>query len=403
MSLKEKVLNEASELKDLLVDYRRFLHQNPELGLDLPVTTKFVKDKLREMGYDPKDCGKSGIVATVGGKNPGKVFLLRGDMDALPVKEETDLEFKSTNGNMHACGHDFHTTMLLGAAKILKEHEDDIQGTVKLMFQPGEETLEGAKAMIEAGVLENPKVDAAMMMHVMTAFPLPSGIVLMPNVGPFSAASDWFEIHVQGKGGHGAMPDTTIDPINIASHIHQSLQAINSRELPPSQTAVVTVGKFSAGSTANVIPDTAELHGTIRTFDPEIRKFIKERVKSISELTAKTFRASAEGKIIDGCPSVINDKAVVETANNILEDLLDENQLIYTESLMEGGKMAGSEDFGFVSELVPSLFLGLTAGNSKDGYEHPQHHPKAKFDESILPIGASVYSYVALKWLEENK
>lgn len=402
MELKESLKKYASEIQDEIVANRRFLHRNPELGMDLPITYEFVKDKLEKMGYDVKNCGPSGILAIAGGKNPGKVFLIRGDMDALPIKEETDLEFKSENENMHACGHDLHAAMLLGAAEILKKFEDDINGSVKLMFQPGEETVEGAKAMIDAGLLENPSVDAAMMIHVMTGVPMPSGIVLLPGAGPYSASADLFEIKVQGKGGHGAMPNNTVDPINVASHIYQSLQTINSREVPPEETVVLTIGQFIAGNASNIIPDSAKLSGTIRTYNAETRKFVKERLQSITENTAKAFRAEAKANILLGCPSVVNDKALVKDMIDILGELLDQNQILDT-STMSGGKMAASEDFGFVSEAVPGILLGLSAGNAKEGYEYPQHHPKAKFDESVLSTGAAVYAYTAMRWLEKNK
>ncbi len=232
--LKVSILKFAENLTEELIAHRRYLHQIPEIHTDLPLTVAYVKQQLVEMGYSPIDCGASGVLAIAGGKNPGKVFLIRADMDALPVSEECDLQFKSTNGCMHACGHDFHTAMLLGAAKILKEHENDICGTVKLMFQPAEETLAGAKMMIDAGILDNPAVDAAMMMHVMVGFPLPTGAVVVGATGAVSAASDWFEINVTGKGGHGAMPENTVDPINIACHIHSGIQALNSREIPAS-------------------------------------------------------------------------------------------------------------------------------------------------------------------------
>lgn len=403
LNLKNKIYNDALSIQEHLIEYRRYLHQNPELSLELPITANYVKEKLIEMGYSPVDCGKSGILATVGGKQSGKVFLLRGDMDALPIKEEVDIEFKSTNNNMHACGHDMHTSMLLGAAKLLKEIEDEIKGTVKLMFQPAEETLMGAKVMIEAGILENPNVDAAMMIHVMTGIPMPAGSIIIPSSGIGSAASDWFEIHIKGKGGHGAMPDTTIDPLNIASHLHLSLQAINSRELPPSETAVLTVGMIKGGTTSNVIPDTAEMHGTIRTFNPEIRDFIKRRICEISDNSAKSFRGDVEVKIIDGCPSLVNDKNLVDSAEVYLKELLDEQSVIAMSKLMPGGKMSGSEDFGYVSERVPTLMLALSAGNSSEGYQYPMHHPKVTFDESVLYRGAAVYSYMALRWLEENQ
>lgn len=403
INLEERILKSASAIQDDLVKHRRYLHQHPELSLDLPLTTKYVKERLIEMGYSPIDCGKSGILVTAGGKNPGKVFLIRGDMDALPIKEETDLEFRSTNNNMHACGHDLHTSMMLGAAKLLKDMENDIHGTVKLMFQPAEETLQGAKVMIDAGILENPNVDAAMMIHVMSGFPVPAGTIILPSPGIGSAASDWFEIHVKGKGGHGAIPDSTIDPLNIAAHIHIALQAINSRELPPSETAVLTIGMMKGGTTSNVIPDTAELHGTIRTFDQSIRDLIKKRIVEISDFTAKSFRGTAEVKIIDGCPSLSNDKNLVESAEIYFSELFGEQTVLSMSKLMPGVKMSGSEDFGYVSEKVPTIMLAVAAGESADNQQYPMHHPKVRFDDSVLYRGAAAYACMAVRWLQDNE
>ncbi|MDN5298488.1 MAG: hypothetical protein PWP51_1041 [Clostridiales bacterium] len=400
--MKAKLLESARGMQEELVAFRRYLHQNPELSLELPITVNFVKSKLVEMGYEPQDCGKSGIVAIAGGIRPGKVFLIRGDMDALPVEESADVPFKSTNGNMHACGHDLHTAMLLGAAKLLKEMEADIQGQVKLMFQPAEETLAGAKNMIEAGVLTAPDVDAAMMIHVMTGFPLPAGKVIVSQAGLTAAASDWFEIHVQGKGGHGAMPNNAVDPINAATHIFQAIQTIHSRELAPGQAVALTIGKFVAGTTSNVIPDTAHMYGTLRTYEPETRTFVRERLEAIAKATAEALRATAEVKIVDGCPALNNDAALVDSAKEILKELLPESDLLDMSVLTGGGKMSGSEDFAYVSEKVPTLMLGLSAGNADEGYSFPQHHPKAIFDESVLSTGAAVYAYAAIRWLDKH-
>ena len=227
--LTEKQTLFADGLQEELVEIRRHLHQNPEIGLELPKTVAFVKEKLTEYGYDPQSCGESGITV-VAGKKPGKTFLLRGDMDALPIKELTDLSFKSENGYMHACGHDMHTTMLLGAAKILKEFEDELEGQVKLLFQPGEEILSGSKVCIENGVLENPKVDAGMMMHVFPFSTLKVGQIMPTPGGTFMASADWFEINIKGRGGHGSQPETSIDPNNVAVHIYTALQELSARE-----------------------------------------------------------------------------------------------------------------------------------------------------------------------------
>ncbi len=404
--MKDALFSRAHALQEELVTHRRHLHRNAEVGMDLPKTIQYVKERLTEFGYQPEECGKSGIVALAGGKKPGPVFLLRADMDALPLAEEADVDYASVTENMHACGHDLHTAMLLGAAKLLKENEDEIEGTIKLMFQPAEETLEGAHDMIEAGLLENPNVDAGLMMHVMTGMPIPEGTFIVPNPGIGSAASDWFTISIQGKGGHGAMPSKSVDPINVAAHTHLNLQTIHSRELEPGDGAVLTIGMIKAGTTSNVIPDTAELHGTLRTFHPETRGFVKDRIVDISEMTASALRAKASVKFYNGCPSVMNDKSLVNEATRYLTELLNEKSVLPMEKIMpsdSGKKMSGSEDFAFVSERVPSLMLVLAAGDAGKGYTFPQHHPKAKFDDSVLHRGAAAYAYLALRWLQDNK
>jgi hippurate hydrolase len=289
--------------------------------------------------------------------------------------------------------------MMLGAAKLLKSIESDIQGQVKLMFQPAEETLAGAKSMIAAGILEAPTVDAAMMIHVMTGFPLPAGKVIVSQAGLTAAASDWFEIHVQGKGGHGAMPNTAVDPINAATHIFQALQSIHSREIAPGQAVALTIGKFVSGTTSNVIPDTAHMYGTLRTYEPETRTFVRERMEAIAKATAEALRATAEVKIIDGCPALNNDGALVDSAKQILNELLPASELLDMSVFASGGRMSGSEDFAYVSEKVPSLMLGLSAGDAREGFSYPQHHPKAIFDECVLSKGAAVYAYTAVRWL----
>lgn len=403
INLKDKILQRASELHNEVISHRRYFHKNPEVNMELPITVAYVKEKLIEMGYEPIDCGECGVVATVGGKNEGKVFLIRGDMDALPLKEETELEYRSTNGNMHACGHDMHTAMMLGAAKILKENEDKIQGTIKLMFQPAEETLAGAKSMVKNGLLENPKVDAGMMIHVMTGMPFKTGSVVFLKEGIASAASDWFEIHVQGKGGHGAMPESTVDPINVACHIHTAMQAINSREIGVDDASVFTVGKIEAGTTSNIIPDTAHIYGTIRTFSKEMRKFIPKRIAEISEFTAKAFRAEAEFKLIEGCPSVLNDEALLASIKTSVGELIGEDMICSMKDFTPSGRLSGSEDFGYVTENIPGAMLVLAAGEPSEGYRYPVHHPKVIFDERALINGTATYAYVAMKWLENNR
>jgi hippurate hydrolase len=404
----KKLLEEAKKINENLLTWRRFVHKNAEIHTDLPVTAAFVMAQLREMGYEPVEICQSGILATISGtkteQKPGKTILLRGDMDALPIREETDLEFRSETGNMHACGHDFHTSMLLGAARLLRNHEDEIEGTVKLMFQPAEETLTGAKLMIDAGILENPKVDAAMMIHVFSGMPMPAGTVVFAGSGVISATSDWFRINIKGKGGHGAMPNTTIDPLNTAAHIHIALGAINSREIDPNDTGVVTVGEMHGGTTGNIIPDTAYLQGTIRTFNDETREFIKKRVVEISEGIAKTFRCEVDVELSKPCDAVINDKDLKESIFKYTQDLLGPQQAVDMEAVTgKTQRMSASEDFGFLSGKTAPLMLGLPASLEKDGEIHPQHHPKVLFDEKVLPAGAAVYANAAIEWLKEQR
>ena len=404
----EAMVKEAQALRETVVADRRYLHTHPGTGFDINETVEYVKKELEALGYEPKKCGKAGLVALAGGKKPGKVFLLRADMDALPIREEADVEFASENGCMHACGHDMHTSMLLGAARLLKAHEDEIEGTVKLMFQPAEEIFEGSHDMIEAGLLEDPKVDAALMIHVMAGMPFPAGTVIVSAPGVSAPAADYFEIKVQGKGCHGSMPNTGVDPLNAAAHILIALQEIHARELAMGDQAVMTIGTLHAGTAANAIPDTATMGGSIRTFDEETRAFLKQRLTEVSEGVAKTFRAEAEVTFGSGCPTLINDKELSESADKYVKELLGEGQAFSVAQLnaMGGGKSskaAGSEDFAYVSQEVPSIMLALAAGQPQKGYQYPQHHPMVKFDEDALATGCAVYAYTAMRWLEEHK
>lgn len=402
--LKKVILEGAQSLQPELTGHRHYLHQNAETGFDLTVTKAYVKEQLTKMGYQPQDCGKAGVVVLAGGKKPGKVFLIRGDMDALPIQEQSGVEYASQTCNMHACGHDLHTAMMLGAAKLLKEQEDQIEGTVKLMFQPAEEPLTGAFDMISNGVLENPAVDAGMMIHVGTGLEIPEGMVMIPEAGPSASASDWFEIHIQGKGGHGAMPNACVDPVNVAAHIHIALQEINSREITPGENVVLTVGHIAGGSTSNVIPDTAAMYGTLRTFDPEIRAFVKQRMEEIAKAVAQAFRAEASVSFPIACPALVNNEAVMESAEKYMEELVGPKGFLSARKAMPGrAKMSGSEDFGFVSERIPVTMMMLGAGSPSNGYVYPQHHPKARFTDQALWHGVAAYVYVAMRWLEEHR
>lgn len=385
--------NRAQELSSQMVAWRRKIHESPELGLEQPETVALVVQALREMRLEPHEMG-GGVVAVIHGKLPGKTILLRADMDALPMEEESGLPFASKRkGAAHTCGHDTHTAMLLGAAKILSENQDSLCGCVKLMFQPGEEVGLGAKQMLDAGILENPHVDAAMGIHSMAATDIPSKkIALSP--GPSLASSDIFRIEVTGTGCHGSRPEVGIDPINILSHIHSLLQTINSREVPQQQPAVLTIGEFYAGKAANIIPSSGYMTGTIRTFLPEVRSLVKRRLVEIAEGTATALGGSAKVSFSAELPSLHNDAEMAAEMIGFAEELLGQENVVPMPPRM------ASEDFAEVTTRVPGVFLRLSMGSIEEGYQYAGHHPKVTFDEQAMPAGAATYAYGAFRWLE---
>lgn len=400
----KELLREAAQMKAEITEKREYLHAHAETGFELENTLPYVKGELEKIGCSPKACGRAGLVALIGGKKPGRVFLLRADMDALPIRETSGVDFAAGNGCMHACGYDMHTAMLLGAAKLLKKHEDEICGTVKLMFQPAEEIFEGSADMIGDGVLENPAVDAALMIHVMAGMPFAPGTVIVSDPGVGAPAADYFTIRVQGKGCHGSMPNMGVDPLTAAAQILIALQEIPSRELAINDRAVLTVGSLHAGTAANAIPDEAVMSGSLRTFDEEVREKIKVRMTEIAEGIAGAFRAGAEVTFGSGCPTLKNDKALSADASRYAKELLGEEKAFTVSELSAGGVSgsAGSEDFAYVSQKVPSIMLALAAGQPEKGYVYPQHHPMVKFDPDALDIGSAVYAYMAARWLEDH-
>jgi len=397
--MEHDILHEALALQEEITAHRRYLHAHAETGFELNDTKDYVRKQLAEMGYDVSDCGKAGLTAIAGTGTQGKVFLLRADMDALPIEEETELEYTSRNGNMHACGHDLHTAMLLGAAKLLKTHEKELNGRVKLMFQPAEEILSGAHDMIEAGILENPKVDAGMMIHVASAVPIPTGTVLIAAPGISAPTADYFTIEVTGKSCHGSMPQEGVDALTAAAHILIALQEIEARELGIQDNTVLTIGSFHGGNSGNVIADSAVMSGTIRTFDDHTRTKIKTRIEEISKGIAMAFRAEAKVTYGSGAPTLTNDRNMCDLAERCLTELLG-NRVISVAKLSDGKPSAGgSEDFAYVSQKIPTVMLSLAAGEPKHGYTYPLHHPKVMFDESALPYGAAALFSVALNYL----
>ena len=352
-----------------------------------------------KIGYCPQKCGKAGLVAEVG--KGRKTVLLRADIDGLPIIEKTKLPYACKNGNMHACGHDLHTAMLLGAAKLLKEEEDTLSGCVRLLFQPAEEILEGAKNCIEAGVLEG--VDAALMIHVLTAFNSTMVGVIVSSEGVSAPAADYFSIQIQGKGCHGSAPWKGVDALTVAARILLGLEELNAREVAASAPAVLTVGSLQSGEAGNAIADKVVLRGTLRSFDEETRLFVKKRITQIAKNIAKAFRTTAKVSFEGGCPTLVNDGKVSLLAEQTAKKLLGEKAVVNSAAL--GGDIrknsGGSEDFAYISHAVPSVMLGMVAGKKEEGYEYPLHHPKVKFDESVLSTSAALFVRIAQKLLDE--
>ena len=385
----------ALELKDETIANRRHIHKNAETGLDLPKTKAYVMEKLTEYGLEPKDCGY-GVTATLG--KGGKVLLLRADMDALPMPEESGEKFACPTGKeAHACGHDFHAAMLLTAAKMLKEKEDTLEGTIKFMFQPAEETFEGSKNMIENGILENPPVDAALAYHVSPG-KMPIGLFMYNDKDTMMYSVDGFKITIHGKGSHGAYPHVGVDPINIGVHIHLALQELIARESDPTHSCVLTIGQFASGTAANIIPETAVLQGTIRTNKPEARELLVRRMKEVAEKTAAVYNGTVDIEMISEVPPLICNPKLTDEVVGYMQELGIPGLTPYP-----GISASASEDFAVIAEKVPSTFMYLSAGYLDERGQYPAHHPKAQFNEEVCPIGAACLAHCASQWLKNNK
>lgn len=392
----EQVRADADALREQIVADRRALHRAPEVGAELPHTIEYIENRLRALGYAPKRLA-GGVVAEAVGTDTGRCILLRADMDALRVTEKTGLEFASQNGAMHACGHDMHAAMLLGAAALLKKYQRSLHGTVRLVFQPDEEGFTGAKAMLAAGVLRDPAPQAGFALHVNSG--TPSGLVLCGR-GKFMAGCTLFRVTVTGVGCHGAMPEKGVDPINIAAHIYLSLQELVSREVAAKTPAVITVGRFAAGDAPNIIPQTAVLEGTIRTFDRDLSAQLMERIRAIAEGTAALFRGAAQVEELASAPPLDNDVSLTDRMADLAGELFGEG-MVYR--LNEGGM--GSEDFASYTYELPCAYLLLGAGTKQENpaFGAPMHNEKVVFNEDILPRGAALHTFCALRWLAADE
>lgn len=385
-----KFLKRAQELEASMKSDRRYLHQNAEVGFDLPITTKYVMDRLQEIGLEPKEICKSGVTALIEGKKPGKTYLLRADMDALSMNKENVLEFASKTNAAHNCGHDMHTAILLGAAQILKENVDELEGNVRLMFQPNEEAFLGSKAMIEAGVLDD--VDVASCMHMMLDYDA-SNYACAP--GFFSSSCDGFKITVNGKGCHGAMPHLGIDPINVGMSICTAFQQLVSRETPPKETASLTFGQFSGGNTPNIVPDKVVIQGTLRTYNAELRAKLVNRMQTIVKSAGEMYGTTVEYEVLSDVPSIYVNPEMLEEVKTYLSEI--EGLTLANDNF----RITPSDDMAFISEKVPTVYLLLQARVKDNPYPH--HNPKVLFDESAMTWGAAMHAQCAFEWLRNHK
>ena len=385
----------ALSLKEELIQHRRNLHKNAEVGLHLPKTKQYVIETLTKYGLSPQSCGE-GVTALVGKGQP--VILLRADMDALPMPEESGLAFSCPTGEQaHCCGHDLHAAMLLTAAKLLKENESALKGTVKLMFQPAEETFEGALNMIDHGVLESPRPDAAMAYHVSAGKILPGTFMYNDSRDAVLFSMDGFTITIKGRGAHGAFPHLSIDPINIGVHIHLALQELIARECSPQSSCLVTVGQFSAGSAPNIIPETAVMRGTIRSNSAETRERLVRRVQEVAEGTAAVYGGTATVEMTGGVPPLLCDPQLTREMTGYMRELP-----IPGWTGCSGFSAAASEDFAFISTEIPSTYIHLCAGFEDERGHASAHNPKVQFNEDILPIGAACMAHCATEWLKHH-
>ena len=385
-------LTEANDLFEYTQALRRDFHRHPELGFKEVRTAGIVARELNALGLEiTTGVAETGVVALLEGKRPGPVALLRFDMDALPIGEQTGAEYASLNpGVMHACGHDGHTAIGLTVARLLNTHRNELAGTVKLVFQPAEEGLGGATRMIEAGVLQNPQPDFSLGLHLWNEKRLGW---LGVTSGPTMAAAEIFRLRVVGKGGHGAVPNLAVDPVVTAAQIVIALQSIVARNVSPLQSAVVSVTTIHGGDAFNVIPSQVELTGTIRTFDPVVRQRILERFHQVVVSQAEAFNCQIEVDIQSITPAVINNPKVAARVQSVAGDLLPESELDTHYSTM------GSEDMSFFMQEVPGCFFFIGSANPEKGLDSAHHHPRFDFDERALPRAAALMATAATKLL----
>jgi len=384
---------DIAALTEELTETRRAIHRHPELGFREVRTAALVAQRLRSLGLAVREgVAQTGVVGLLQGSRSGKTVLLRADMDALPMQEASGAEYASEiPGVMHACGHDAHTSMLLGAARVLTARRDRLAGNVKFVFQPAEEGPGGARPMIEAGVMQDPSVDVAFGLHLINDFPVGS-VGLRP--GPVMASMDTLEITVKGRGGHGALPHQAVDAIVVAAQVVTALQTIASREINPTVPVVVSLGTIHGGFRHNVIAPEVSLTGTVRTFDESLRKTFPERIERIVRQVCRAFRAEAEVRYEFGYPVTVNDHAMTSFARDIASEVVGAEHVRMMEAMM------GSEDMAYFFQAVPGCFLFLGSSNPAKNLTAPHHSPEFDFDEACLPLGVQLWVRLVERALE---
>lgn len=388
-------LNEANKIKDQLITWRRDFHSHPELDYELFRTNEKIKAFLEGEGIEYTIVAKTGICAIIKGAKSGKTIALRGDMDALPLQDEKKCEYASkVNGKMHACGHDAHTTILMGVAKLLNAVKSELSGNIKLFFEPAEETTGGARLMIAEGVLENPKVDAVIGLHVDEAIEA-GQIGVKKDV--VNAASNPFTIKIKGKGGHGAHPDTTVDPVVISCNVVNALQTIISRELPPVDPGVITIGYIHGGTAQNIIPEEVKIGGIIRTMKTEHRAYVKKRLREITEGIVSAMRGSCEITIEESYPCLYNDDEILNVVKGSAEEVIGKDNI----NILQNPSM-GVESFAYFSLERPSAFYYLGCRNEARGIVNPAHGSLFDVDEACIPIGVAIQCTAAVNYLQKN-
>jgi amidohydrolase len=385
---------EAESLQAVLIEWRRDLHRRPELAWQERQTSDFVSRALADAGLAVRrGVGGTGVIGILQGERPGRTVMLRADMDALPIQELSDVPYRSeVPGVMHACGHDGHMAMALGAARLLIRRRAEIAGTCLLLFQPAEEDLGGAAAVMRDGGLENPKPDAIFGLHLWN--PMPVGRVAA-QAGPLMAAADLLRIKLHGRGGHGARPHEAVDAIATAGQVLSALQTIVSRNVDPQEAAVLTIGTVHGGSAFNIIAETVALEGTIRTFSAGVRETVLARLRVLLDGITAGMGARYELEIQPVAPPVVNDPAASEVARAAAVQIAGSSAVAWHAPL------TGSEDFAEYQRLVPGCFMLLGSGNPDMGLNVEHHHPRFDFDESALPIGAALLAAVALRFLAQ--